>query len=416
MPLNSSIQGNQASNDAVVNADGRFVAFSSDADNLVDDDTNCYRDVFVRDRFLNITERVSISTCGQEGNYYSEEPSISADGRYVVFTSFASNLISDGAPRGQPHVYVRDRLLKITKLVSISPNGNHGDGRSHHGSISADGRYITFISSSTNLLATTTNGEWEVYIRDMVLGITERLSISNDGRTSGKCLWPPSISGNGRFVAFISWAPLDGVDDLWADLFIHDRQLKTNTKIANQFHWDEGIHIYQTSLSGDGRYLVFVNRPFIIFGALDSEDPNYGQYFTSQIFVLDRASGNIKIVSVSDSGEWGNYESMEPSISSDGHYLIFTSYANNLVAGDDNDAPDIFIYDLQSGIMKLVIESTLYGGNPHFNPYLSAKGNYMVFNSDENHFVVGDSNGNNDVFIHTFKEEISIRGTWTMND
>lgn len=408
---NSSIQGNQASDDPVVSADGRFVAFSSDADNLVPGDTNGYRDVFVRDRFLNITERVSISTSGQEGNYYSYEPAVSADGRYIVFTSFASNLVAGGVPPGQSQLYVRDRLLGITELLSISPNGSPGDGFSQSGSISADGRYVAFISSSTNLMITPTSGSFEVYVRDMISGVTERVSVSYDGSIHGGCSWPPSISGDGRFVAFVSWAPLDGVDDSWADLFLYDRQLKTTTKIARQFHWDEGIHIFQTALSGDGRYLAFVNRPFIIYGPPSIGDPNYWQYYNQNIFVLDRVNGNIKMVSVSDSGGWGNGWSMDLSISGDGHYLVFTSYANNLVAGDDNDALDIFICDLQSGIIQRVIESPAgYAGDTRFNPSLSSMGNYLVFNSDADNLVAGDSNGNTDVFIHTFKEKISVQG------
>jgi len=408
---NSSIQGNQASSDAVISADGRFVAFSSNADNLVAGDTNGYWDVFVRDRFLNITERVSISTSGQEGNHHSKEPSISADGRYVVFTSFASNLVEGGVPSGQPQLYVRDRFLGTTELVSISPDGNPGDGWSQSGSINANGRFVTFISSSTNLMASATDGKCEVFVRDLVLNISERVSISNDGSISGGCGWPPSISGDGRFVAFVSWAPLDCVDDLWANLFVHDRQLKTTTRIAQQFHWDEGMsYIYQTSLSGDGRYLAFVNRPSIIYGRPDFDDPNFWNYFNPNIFVLDRASGNIKMVSVSDSGEWSNYESMEPSISSDGRYLVFTSYANNLVVGDDNDAPDIFICDLQSSTIQRVFDSPSIYEGLDFNPSLSDAGNYLVFNFNADNLVVGDSNGNTDVFIHTFKENISIHG------
>ncbi|MBI5680993.1 MAG: PD40 domain-containing protein [Methanobacterium sp.] len=408
---NSSIQGNQASDDPVVSADGRFVAFSSDADNLVPGDTNGYRDVFVRDRFLNITERVSISTSGQEGNYYSYEPAVSADGRYIVFTSFASNLVAGGVPSGQSQLYVRDRLLGITELLSISPNGSPGDGFSQSGSISADGRYVAFISSSTNLMTTVTDGREEVYVRDMISSITERISVSNDSNTSGGCGFPPSISGDGRFVAFVSWAPLDGVDDSWADLFLYDRQLKTTTKIARQFNWDEGIHIFQTSLSDDGHYLAFVNRPFIIYGPPSIGDPNYWQYYNQNIFLFNRFTGNIKMVTVPYTGALCNYESLEPSISSDGRYLVFTSYATNLVAGDDNNAPDIFIFDQQSGEIQRVVESPVdYVGNSYFNPSLSAMGNYLVFNSDVDNLAPGDTNGNTDVFIHIFKEKISIQG------
>lgn len=409
---NNGLQGNQGSFDAVMSADGRFIAFSSDANNLVTGDTNGFRDVFVKDRFLNITERVSISTSGQEGDHNSQEPDISADGRYVIFTSFASNLIGGGVNSGQPQLYVRDRLLGTTELLSISPDGNPGDGWTQSGSINADGRFVVFISSSTNLMASATEGQYEVFVRDLVLNVSERVSISNDGSISGGCGWPPSISGNGRFVAFVSWAPLDGVDDLWADLFVYDCQLKTISKIAHQFHWDEGMsQIYQTSLSADGRYLAFVNRPFIIYGAPDFDDPNYWHYYNENIFLLDRVSGNIKKVSVSSSGVWGNYGSSEPYISADGRYLVFKSFASNLVVGDDNNAPDIFLCDLQSGTIQRVVESPLdYVGDSQFNPSLSPLGNYLLFNTDADDIVSGDSNWSTDVFLHIFKEKISIQG------
>src|SRR5207244_3637084 len=154
------------------------VAFDSDASNLVPGDTNDAPDVFVRDRVAGKTERISVSSSGAQGNDGSVSPSISADGRYVAFVSRSTNLVS-GDTNAQYDVFVRDRLAGTTECVSVSTSGQLGNSASSGASMSADGRYVAFYSSSSNLVPGDTNGKSDVFVRDRATGITERVSVSS---------------------------------------------------------------------------------------------------------------------------------------------------------------------------------------------------------------------------------------------
>jgi hypothetical protein len=414
---NNGTSGNLDSFEAVVSSDGRFIAFCSYADNLVPGDINYCWDVFVRDRFLNVTERVSVSTEGHEANSDSFDPAISNDGRYIVFTSYASNLIQNNNFDGHSQVFRHDRLLGLTEIVSISEMGENGDGNSYGGSISFDGCYIAFSSSASNLVDEDSNGCSDVFVRDMRLSSTEVVSISS-GAVQGDhdSYWKPAISGDGRFVAFISWSGnlVDDDNDLWADIFLHDRNLKTTARVVCQYHWDEGVPFSPgLSLSFDGLYLAFISRPFLIGSITDFSDSDYFSYYKPNVFVYDALSGNTSMVSVSNTGEVGNEASFEPFISNNGRYVAFSSSSNNLVEGDENDVNDIFIRDLELGITKRVsISSSADEGNLNsFNPSISAQGNYVVFESESTNLVLGDINDNFDVFFHILNEKITIHGT-----
>ena len=196
---------NDGNGRTTVSADGRFVAFVSDATNLVPGDTNGKQDVFVRDRQTGSTERVSVSTAGVQGDGDSFVPMISADGRFVAFASEADNLGPDDT-NGYGGVFVRDRQLGITERISISAAGAQGDDGSDWPSISANGRFVAFHSYATNLAPNDTNGYPDVFVRDRQLGITERINVSTAGDQGDDRSGYPSISADGRFVAFHSYA------------------------------------------------------------------------------------------------------------------------------------------------------------------------------------------------------------------
>ena len=166
----AGVQGNLRSGiyKPSVSADGRYVAFESAASNLVAGDTNGYIDVFVRDRKLHRTYLVSVSSAGVQGNDASFDPSISADGRYVAFESDASNLVA-GDTNGYPDVFVRDRKLHRTYLVSVDSAGVQGNNDSYDPVISADGRYVAFTSAASNLVTGDSNGFEDVFVRDRKL-------------------------------------------------------------------------------------------------------------------------------------------------------------------------------------------------------------------------------------------------------
>jgi Tol biopolymer transport system component len=223
----AGVEGNRDSADtSSISADGRFVAFESYATNLVPGDTNGTFDVFVHDRQSGGTERVSVDSAGVEGNDQSGSPSISGDGRFVVFRSPASNLVP-GDTNSFPDTFLRDRLANTTERVSIGSGGVEGNLGGDQGSISTDGRYIAFGSLSSNLVPGDTNGVQDIFVRDRQLSTTERVSIDSAGsQADGYCwtLWFAAISPNGRYVAFSSSASnlAPGDTNGQEDIFVRD--------------------------------------------------------------------------------------------------------------------------------------------------------------------------------------------------
>src|SRR4051794_28287314 len=198
-------EGNRYSESPSISADGRFVAFASDASNLVSGDRNGQRDVFVRDRRARKTTRVSVGSPEVKTDGFSYSPSISADGRFVAFASEASDLV-----RGDRNVYsdvfVRDRKAGETTLVSVSSTGAGGVGSSGDPSISADGRLVAFGSLAPNLVDGDSNDHGDTFVRDRRTGKTTRVSISSRGVEADGESGGGGISADGRFVAFSSHA------------------------------------------------------------------------------------------------------------------------------------------------------------------------------------------------------------------
>jgi Tol biopolymer transport system component len=184
-----------------ISADGRYVAFASDAPDLVPGDTNGSRDVFVRDRLNGTTERVSTDAGGVQGNADSHDPGLSADGRFVTFESLASNLVP-GDSNAVSDIFVRDRLTGTTERVSVDSSGVQGNLASFAPSISADGRLVAFASAASNLVANDTNARGDVFVRDRLLGTTQRVSVSSAGAQASGASDEPAISADGRFVSF----------------------------------------------------------------------------------------------------------------------------------------------------------------------------------------------------------------------
>jgi PKD repeat protein len=332
-------QANDSSYGPAVSADGRYVAFESYATNLVPDDTNMTADVFVHDRETGQTERVSVASDGTEGNGFSAWSSLSADGRYVAFCSSASNLVA-GDTNGELDVFVYDRQTGETERVSIASDGTEGNGGSLKPSISADGWYVAFVSSATNLTAGDTNGVEDIFVHDRQTGQTDRVSVASDGtEANGHSDWP-SISGDGRHVTFISIASDLVAGDMEGtyDAFVHDRQTGETERVsvASDGTPSDGSSIVSV-ISADGRYVAFGSDA----SNLAPGDTNNH----ADIFVRDRQSGRTWRVSVASDGTEGEDSSDVAAISADGRYVAWLSFASNLVVGDTNGCSDIFVRD-----------------------------------------------------------------------
>ena len=344
---NESQTGNfLASQDAEISAgDGRYVVFQSDATTLVAGDTNNAVDIFLRDRVSGTTQRVSVASDGTQANGGSWGADISADGRYVVFSSGATNLVTDDT-NGFMDVFVHDMLAGTTERVSVDTAGAEAGGPSgsdeaaDYAVISPDGRYVAFSSEATNLVSGVPEFSREIYVRDLVSDVTERVSVpDNEGPTEAAGARAPGISEGGRYVTFGSTAGnlVPGDTNGREDVFLRDRIAGTTERISVSSTgaeapapWDsEG----QSTPTPDGRYVVFQsNAPNLVTGDLNGD---------FDVFVRDRVAGTTVRASVSTSGGDPDLDSFFGSISDDGRFVAFQSGASNLVAGDGNGKVDI---------------------------------------------------------------------------
>ncbi|MBI4730042.1 MAG: PD40 domain-containing protein [Acidobacteria bacterium] len=365
-----------------ISLDGRYVAFESDATNLVEEDTNGASDIFVRDMQTGGIERVSVSSAGQEGNERSMRPAISGDGRRVAFESWASNLVP-GPTYSCPEetyplywkcsdVFVRDLEAGTTMRVFAPPSGDDGKGEGNSGSpaISADGRVVAFDSSRSDLVEGDTNNTYDVFVHDLQTGGIERVSVSSNGEEGNGLSAGPSLSGDGRYVAF----------------------------------WSHASNLVLTDINHCERY----EHPLLEVA---------GWRFLSRdscmdVFLRDRASGTTTMVSVSPLGLPGDFDSYTPSITLDGRYVAFSSEASNLVQGDtgvlcgEEPCPEVFVRDMVAGTTERVSVSST-GGEANqlsWTPDMKAE-RYVVFGSRASNLVEGDTNGWPDIFLRDRSEQ-----------
>jgi Tol biopolymer transport system component len=413
----SGEEGNDYSHSPSISADGRYVAFASEASNLVPGDTNASWDVFVRDRLLGTTERVSVSASGEQATASSVGPSINADGRFVAFASYAPDLVS-GDTNEQLDIFVRDRLLGTTERVSVSSSGEQANDFSTFTCISAEGRFVAFASWASNLVPDDTNGTCDVFVRDRQLGTTERVSVSGSGGQSnlesGYC--GVSISADGRFVAFPSYGSnlVPGDSNLYKDVFVRDRQSGTTERISVSSAGEQGTYNSdRPSISADGRFVAFESgAPGLVPG-----DTN----LATDIFVHDRQFGTTELVSISSSGEQGNRESgyWFLCISADGRFVAFESYASNLVPGDTNGRHDVFVRDRHLGTTERVSVSSLgeEGNEGSHSPSISADGRFVAFESEASDLIPEDANWAYDILVRDREAEwYEVSGTVAFQD
>jgi len=377
-------EANDQSEEPAISPDGRYVAFSSDASNLVAGDTNDSDDVFVHDRQTGQTTRVSVTSSGGQGNNESSYPAISDDGRYVAFQSLASNLVT-GDTNDSWDIFVHDRQTGQTSCVSVSPSGEVGTNYTFNPMLSGDGRYVVFYSYASNLVASDTNGKSDVFVRDMQLGQTFLVSVSSAGVQGNQGASTADISDDGRYVAFNSWSTnlVTGDVNNKGDVFVHDRQTAETTRVALESDFP--------SISGDGRYVAFSSPSSLVAGDTNG---------WTDVFVIDRQTGETTAVSVNTSGVTGNGSSYQPNITADGRYVAFESVANDLVAGDSGAGYDVFVRDRQTAQTRRV--SVNEAGQPAsgIQAAISNDGRYVAFSSDNPNLVPNDTNEIYDIFVH----------------
>jgi Tol biopolymer transport system component len=336
----SGEEGDDQSANGKVSVDGNLVVFQSSAKNFFAGDSNDRADVFLRDRFAGVTECISVDSAGAQGNAASYEPAMSRDGRLIVFTSYADNLVP-GDGNGVPDVFVRDHVYGRTSRVSVRDGGSgSGNGESEGPSISDDGRYVAFSSVADNLVDGDTNGHWDVFVRDRDTDATERVSVHSSGVEGDSDSLGAMISANGRYVAFSSYAGnlVDDDTNGDVDVFVHDRATGTTRRVSvDSAGRQVGADCYFGSISGDGRIIAFTSASDDLV-----EDDTNGRI---DVFVRDRDLGMTERVSLRADGREADEFSEVPLLSRDGQTIAFNSFASNLVDGDTNGFKDAFVVE-----------------------------------------------------------------------
>ena len=387
-----------------LSADGRYVAFESNASDLVANDTNGENDIFVRDRASGTTVRVNVDSAGVEAAGISTELAISADGRFVAFSSVATNLVA-GDGNGVMDVFVHDRDPDVNGIfdegngvtirASVDSSGVAGNLDSVTPSISGDGNVIAFASAATNLTASDKNAATDIFVRDVAAGTTARVSTIS-GLDANGASSAPSISADGLLIAFSSFANnLIGGDTNGArDIYVTDPGATFMTRVSVDSSGNEGNDdSSRVWLSRDGTVAAFQSAAT----DLVANDTN----FVSDIFVHELASGVTTRVSVDGSGNEGNGDSVSPTLSKDGLIVGFESSADNFVANDTNFSPDIFVHDRTTGATECMTVNGVgliangFGSN---RPVMSGDGLIVAFSSSADNLVLGDGNFVMDVF------------------
>ncbi|GIF02166.1 hypothetical protein Ari01nite_96300 [Paractinoplanes rishiriensis] len=409
-----SVTGAGAEGDGIsgwpsVSADGRYVAFESEAANLVPGDVNGTTDVFVHDRLLGTTVRpvTSLATGHPQDGLYGA--AISADGRYLSFTSWAPDLVP-GDTNNTSDVFLLELATGAIERINLTSGGAEATGGISWGSdLSADGRFVTFTSRAGNLLPgrdkNHTRGA-DAFVRDRLTGTTTLVSVAQDGLNGHWPSYDRGISADGRYVAFTSSAT-----DLLPDgaqvigLYVRDLQTGTTTRETLSSAGDPasiaGLHT--ATLSRDGRYVTFdTARNDVVPG-----DANNAR----DIFVRDRITGEVELVSLAGDGTQADGDSWAPRVSDGGRCVVFVSDATTLVPADTNGRSDLFVRDRDSGTTARLTADHTTGGDPDgdsdgdgrnggTNPVaLRPDGSETAFPSDAANLVPADTNATTDVFV-----------------
>jgi hypothetical protein len=391
----AGLQANSGSAFSNVSADGQVIVFRSSATNLVAGDSNGLSDIFARDRSSGVTTRVSVSSSGAQSNAGCNRSSISADGRFVVFETAATNLVA-GDTNGTTDIFRHDRQTGQTIRASVTSTGGEPNAVCELPDVSDDGRYVVFDSTANNLVAGDTNFGRDVFLRDVQLGVTTRVSLASNGVESPGVSARPRISGSGRYVTFYSFADALVPNDTngTADVFTKDLLSGATNRVSVSSTGAQSNSLSLTpDISADGRYVVFYS-----FGSnLVAGDTNAA----NDVFVHDTWNSVTMRVSVSSAGVQANADSSDATISDNGRFIAFQSSATNLASADTNAVSDVFRHDTLTGqtLRVSVGQSAVQANAACSIAAISAEGLQVVFESTATNLVTGDTNLTGDIFV-----------------
>jgi Tol biopolymer transport system component len=333
-------KGNAPSKCDGLSSDGRFVVFESLASNLVPGDFVGLQDIFVRDRLLGTTTRASLTAAGGDPDAWCEDASISDDGRYVMFETSADNMVPQ-AGQTSLEVYVRDMQTGQTQLASALASGA-ASGFSESGAISGDGRYVVFASAAAGFVNAQLPGYEQVYRRELATGAIELVSGTAAGAYANGSCDMPEVSRDGRFVAFRSAANnlAPGDSGITFDIFLRDMLTGVTERISTTPFGkppsaDALFPILGRTLSDDGRFVVYSSfATNIVFGLTGN---------VARVYLCDRVAGTTAFVGMTPPGGSPDNNCFEPTMSADGLRVFFQSKATNLAGPDTNASYDGFL-------------------------------------------------------------------------
>jgi Tol biopolymer transport system component len=377
-----------------MSADGRYIAYASVATNLVPGDTNGVSDIFRRDVVTGTTTRISVDGLGGQAlGGDSTAPAMSADGRYITYSSSATNLVA-GDANGISDIFLHDTVSGSTTRLSVDTAGQGADGASTDPAISADGLRVAFVSTASDLVAGDSNARPDIFVRNLTDGSTARVNVDDAGSAAaGGDSFDVAISADGRYVAFVSAATnlvagdVNGVDDI----FLRDTVGGTTTRVSIDSSGSQatGGNSRQPGMSPDGRFVVFTSAAT----DLVTTDTNGND----DIFVRDTLLATTIRMSVDEIGnEVFGGGSAQPDISADGSLVVFSSAASDIVAGDTNGNDDIFLRDTVAATTTRLSVDQYDGeaiGGWSREPDVSADGRYVAYASAAVNLVPGDTNG-----------------------
>jgi hypothetical protein len=365
-------------------------------------------------------ELISVSVTGESGNSHSYNSSINEDGRLVAFESSASNLVSEAAPDYIKQIYLRDRNLHSTKIISINGTNQRANNNCYQPNISGDGRYIVFQSYADNLVPNDTNESPDIFVCEVETLELQRVNVSSEGVQAEYGAIAASISYDGRYVVFDSQSTniVDSDSNGYPDTFVHDRltgstelvSISPNGEQLFRTFDDFSYYASRARISGDGRFVIFT-------GFLSM----YDQFMN--IYIRDRLIGKTSLVSVGLNNEPSNGDSYFPQISNNGRYIAFETTATNIVYDDTDTTPNMTLVDLSTGEKRKIHDGYGYiNGDSNFfsgqGPYIknlqnnqsqeydyqglgpiSLDGKYIVFGSGLHGITPIDTNYQADVFL-----------------
>jgi Tol biopolymer transport system component len=392
---------------SALSADGRYVAFASAATNLTPGVTpgcipgiGCLN-VYVRDRATGQTTMVSRASGGGPG-IGGALPSMTPDGRYVAFTTI-STALPGGHPDSEFDAVMHDRTTGETTRISVATDGTPGNNENGFGFPSADGRYVAFYGTATNLVAADTDDDEDVYLRDRQTSQTTLVSVNSAGVKGNSNSWFATMSADGRYIAFNSEATnlVTGDTNGRIDVFVRDVQTGQTSRVSVSSTGAQADGGAQGMLSASGRFVVLSSGATNL---VTGDTNGFGD-----VFVHDRQTGQTTRVSMSSAGAQGNGDSEAATITADGRFVAFRSAASNLVPGDTNGLIDEFVHDRQTGQtvrVNVASDGTQANGVSLGDedgccvaPVVSADGRSVAVTSLASNLVAGDTNNLDDIFV-----------------